>query len=84
MVSTPETTPCYAYNMSSSHLQAVQQDARLAGGPWLDLGTGSGAIAVGLATILPAHVQVTLAQELKTMSGFFLCDVTGKYDQEPS
>lgn len=38
----------------------MKQNPELAGGPWLDLGTGSGAIAIGLASILPAHTQVSL------------------------
>lgn len=32
--------------------QAIQRDSGLALGPWVDLGTGSGAIAIGLASLL--------------------------------
>ena len=39
-------------------LQALQRTPALGLGPWLDLGTGSGAIALGLASILPPGAQV--------------------------
>ncbi|KAL3134001.1 hypothetical protein ABBQ32_008440 [Trebouxia sp. C0010 RCD-2024] len=38
--------------------QALQKNPALGTGPWLDLGTGSGAIALGLASILPKAAQV--------------------------
>ena len=38
--------------------QAVQKNFTLGLGPWLDLGTGSGAVALGLASILPTPAQV--------------------------
>ena len=34
--------------------QAASADLRLAGGDWVDLGTGSGALAVGLAGLFPS------------------------------
>ncbi|MBE9028963.1 peptide chain release factor N(5)-glutamine methyltransferase [filamentous cyanobacterium LEGE 11480] len=34
-------------------LEAVERQPDLANGPWVDLGTGSGAIAIGLAAALP-------------------------------
>ena len=44
-------------------LQAVLKDARLAEGPWADLGTGSGALAIGLASMPhpPPEVQESFA-----------------------
>lgn len=42
----------------SAVLQALQKNPALGTGPWLDLGTGSGAIALGLASILPKAAQV--------------------------
>lgn len=38
--------------------QALQKNLALGLGPWLDLGTGSGAVALGLASILPTAAQV--------------------------
>ncbi|KAK9809283.1 hypothetical protein WJX73_000586 [Symbiochloris irregularis] len=38
--------------------QAIAARPHLAGGPWLDLGTGSGALAIGLASSLPAACKV--------------------------
>ena len=37
---------------------AVARSPPLGCGPWLDLGTGSGALAVGLASVLPDSAQV--------------------------
>ena len=45
-------------NLGHTFLQALQRSPELGAGPWLDLGTGSGAIAVGLASILPKACQV--------------------------
>ena len=42
-------------------LQALQRSPELGAGPWLDLGTGSGAVALGLASILPKACQVDSA-----------------------
>ena len=39
-------------------LQAITTKPELANGPWLDLGTGSGALAIGLASSLPTKSQV--------------------------
>ena len=45
-------------HMSAAHTQALQRHPELRGGAWADLGTGSGALAVGLASILPAGSPV--------------------------
>lgn len=37
---------------------ALRARPQLGRGPWLDLGTGSGALAVGLAAVLPESAQV--------------------------
>ena len=36
---------------------AIQESPELASGPWLDLGTGSGALALGVASILAPGAQ---------------------------
>ena len=53
-------------------LQALLKDARLAEGPWADLGTGSGALAIGLASMphAPPEVQGILLL-CKAASGEF-------------
>lgn len=42
-------------------MQAVVEDSSLGSGVWVDLGTGSGALALGLATALPGISQVRLS-----------------------
>lgn len=59
-------------------LQALQSKPALGTGPWLDLGTGSGAIALGLASILPKAAQVQCMPAVANLgrdSGF--CSLSG-------
>lgn len=43
---------------------AVARSPELGSGPWLDLGTGSGALSVGLASVLPITAQVCSLLEM--------------------
>lgn len=43
--------------------QAMHDQPKLKQGVWLDLGTGSGAISIGLATLLPCSTQVYAVDE---------------------
>ena len=42
-------------------IQALRDDCRPPDGPWVDLGSGSGALAIALARALPDDTQVTQA-----------------------
>lgn len=42
----------------ASWLQHIKNSASLANAPWLDLGCGSGALALGLTSILPPSAKV--------------------------
>ena len=46
--------------ITNSGCQAIGADPKLACGPWIDLGTGSGALAIGLASMLPSSAKVQL------------------------
>lgn len=39
-------------------MQALNTEARPPNGPWADLGSGSGALAIALARMLPDSTQV--------------------------
>ncbi len=47
-----------AQNIVPYQAQAISKDAALAGGIWADMGTGSGALAIGLAKCMTGTGQV--------------------------
>ncbi|KAK9829717.1 hypothetical protein WJX72_007510 [[Myrmecia] bisecta] len=53
LIPRPETE-----QMIDMAVEALQANPSLSSGPWLDLGTGSGALALGLAGVLPPTSQV--------------------------
>lgn len=46
------------FSLSQGCLQAIEMDPELAKGCWVDLGTGSGALALGIAKSIPNIKQV--------------------------
>ncbi len=60
LVPRPETEQLV--DMAAAALAARPQ---LADAPWADLGTGSGAIAIGLADALKQHKQVSICQHVE-------------------